>query len=114
MLLSVYPTLHHGDLPDSSGPLLSMIPTTAIVEANAAASTIRNEVAEVKEKRRPFIKVSGKIRAKIGKTHSFENGDSSGTIFHSGFGQAYLSEYHLWYEERTFKSYHARGVPKRI
>ena len=63
-----------GSLPDPSGPLSALLPSSAIEEANAAVNSVRQEES-VKSKRGPYLKLSDEVRAKIGK-YSSENGDS--------------------------------------
>ena len=66
-----------GDLPDPAGPLLLLLPSSAIEEANVAVASIRiQEEESSKSKRGPHLKLSDEIRAKIGK-YSCENGDSA-------------------------------------
>ena len=62
-----------GNLPDPSGPLSSLLPSSAIEEANAAVASVRQKES-AKSKRGPYLKLSDEIRAKIGK-YSCENGD---------------------------------------
>ena len=66
---------HRGELPDPNGSFLSSLPSSTIEEANEAVTGARQEEA-AKKKRGPYLKLSNKIKAKIGK-YASENGDSA-------------------------------------
>ena len=53
-----------GQLPDPTGSLLSSLPSSAIEEANAAITSAQQEEA-AQVKRRPYLKLSNELKAKI-------------------------------------------------
>ena len=55
------------NLPNPTGLLSSTIPSPAIKEANAAVQATAEEQGVNKRKRGPYLKLSGNIRAQIGK-----------------------------------------------
>ena len=63
------------NLPNPTGPLSSTILSLAIEEANAAVRATAEEQGINKRKSGPYLKLSGDIRAQIGK-YAGENGVS--------------------------------------
>ena len=63
-LLRYLRVLSRGQLPDPMGVLSSLLPSSAIAEANAAVTNARHQEPVTKAKRGPYIKLSNELKSK--------------------------------------------------